>query len=311
MAEEASAWDDLVKYLHGAEQLFRPGTVFDTQRIDSIVLANVSARVAGRGFVPFAREVLRDVVGANLLAARDTCRRGVKKTPTEDVAVWSEIGPDLELRLADLVNIGEFIGEKSSGASAGQSMIDDMVVTFPGEINELPIDRLPTAFGLGVARYSRGFAGAEGASGHECFCIRVSRSRDAIVAVSIKSPNLVTRNRIVEAIYEALGVEPLMPAVHTDAYREIDLALFEGVYHGVGRRIIASSVSGNGLKLRVLANQGAEVEIHLSRTREMSLDILPRHLSLSLFRDPDDGGPAIMLGQNAYKRTCNEGPRAL
>ena len=192
-------WGKLVDLLSGVTQLFEPGTFFNYEHTESVLLGEILQRIVGtdvleqhraRVLAPLHIEPLSDQAGPDDIPEHSFDHATQRFQPLRRAprcAFWRASLSDSTLSIADLLQLAE----AAAGVDAGRVLRPDTVaalrrphVWLPGCIGGALREEIPASFGCGCAQYSGEVFGHNGsARGQTCALRYDPRSSVAVVVV--------------------------------------------------------------------------------------------------------------------------------
>lgn len=292
-------WRNFAQFLCQAPQAFRPGTVFDSQFGNSLILGEILGRITQMRLSEFVPEYLAATVGASVLPP-DPADPAVRVPE-----LWKAAVSDSTTSLADMVRFIRHAtsnpSKESTTGSKLSSLISTETITLPPAIEMVP--EHPIAFGLGAELFRHGVVGADGGGLH---AVAIRAFPDGhVVGVRVAPRDVTLRSRLLDALSEHFGYGGA-PAAGHDYYESLDLGAFVGTYRGgFSYPILVRRGDNATLHFTLQLPTGALTLTTLARSSDNILKMSPRPpCALALFFESTHGSPTIMLGNGAYKRVA-------
>jgi CubicO group peptidase (beta-lactamase class C family) len=317
-----STWAKFMEALKQAPLLFVPGTVFNYEHTECVLLAELLQRVAG--------QTLAELYQAHIFRPLDIrCGRIGEETGKEDAipehsfdaksgryaplrevphcAFWDGSLSDLTMSVSDLLTLGEALGGWNARSTFHPETIAQLRrthVLLPACIGGSQPERVPHAFGLGLAEYGVGLFGHNGSARGQTCALRIDLKSRAVLVVALNAWRPVARDMLVEKIlacFHEPGAEapPPPPVPYWDPQR------LPGTY--IGARGSTMSVEEHGSEIHCEVRWGAftpplRLVIVKGPNGQPQLASPISHLTIGFFRDPASETPAALLGLNAFRR---------
>lgn len=320
-------WPAFAAYLRRAPQFFRPGTVFNYEHSEAVLLAKILERCTGGGTSALIHELvlepLRIPPPVRDTQCSDSVRSGhhayaaasgtFSRIEIEQPApFWRGAFSNRTLSLRELLTLAEALAGAARARLPRPSALDLMrqpAVTLPPTLGGPLRELLPVTFGLGAAGLRAGWLGNTGVTQGQCIGLRYDPARRIAVAVGLNAMAPHVRDLLLNAICDAISPRERAP----EPPPQFDFSLHElaGRYHGGGNSRVDAAFTGGRLVCEI-GSRGASktlrVELALDEANELRLHTPVPQLSIGFFREPGADTPALMLGLNAYKRVA--GPRS-
>jgi CubicO group peptidase (beta-lactamase class C family) len=328
-------WEGLVDYLRSAPQLFRPGSVFNYEHTESVLLGRILERVTGRASLTLIRERILDPLGIvpgrladseddPLCAGRNDydarARRFVALPRVAELPeLWHAAFSSYTVSLGDLLRIAEALIGRPDARAAARGTHDSQVpasvseetrrrllrpvVRLPASVAGSAHELLPVAFGLGAATLPGGLHGNNGLSQGQCLALRFDPATHVVAVAGLNA----TLPRLRDLVLASVLAEATGRSTDAPKPRRADVGLHElpGRYVGPGSAVLGAALVEDRLILEIGAERAAPTfigELVAGAEGALVLHAVIPQLALGVFREPDSGSPAFMLGLNAYKR---------
>ena len=317
-------WDDLADYLRAVPQFFTPGSVFNYEHSEAVILAKILERVTSRSsteairrgiFEPLGLQAAtedltgnaRGFAGHHVLDPQKSRYRCVSAAPFS--VSWRAAFSAAGISLRELLRLSEAaMGPPSPSAGAGpvsdwvRHRLHATAVQIPRGIGGPAAEMLPVAFGLGAAVLGGGFFGNTGVAEGQCVGMRYDGTATSSVVVGINARLPHLRDFVLRAICARLtGRDSAHGRARPFGF---DLAELAGVYRGAGDARVFAAVEGPRLICSITPRSradGLRAELRIDDAGRPALHCALPQLSLGFFRR-QEGDIGLMLGLNAYKR---------
>lgn len=321
------SWPKFVEFFKGTEQVFRPGSAFNYEHTECVILGEVIRRVTGSS----AETLLRDLILAPLQLASGSIEgdaghpelrvadhsldqsRGqyvtVRSVPF--CAFWASSLSSMTISTVDLVTLGEVLSGLRRAPGIGGEVVSEVVrqaVQIPGGVGGPQREVTPRSFGFGCAQYAPGVLGHNGSARGQTCGLRFSPAAGFVVAVALNSWDPHARDSLLQSLLEALlpgapgesVVSPVPPQLRFDEMEGTYVGCVQGIEVEAKRRgdCLACIIGG-------LAGPGGQkitVELELDEAGELRAKCPLRHLSVGFFREEHTGAPAMLVGLNAFRK---------
>jgi CubicO group peptidase (beta-lactamase class C family) len=317
-ATRVKHWDDFVAYLERTPALFSPGTVFSYEHTESVLLAEIVRRVAGRDTLEhIAEHYLRPlgvepgVLGA--VDARDAGRHRFDARSASFVALddtrsaapfWLPAFSAYTVTVADLLAVAEAAMDENAGLLSSETLaaLATTVVRLPpaagGPLSEL----LPVGFGLGTGELRDGCRGNTGISAGQCVGLRFDASKRVAIAVALNAAAPHVRDFILATLAAELVRRPAPLQAPPFGF---DFSALAGTYVGPGNGIVHARCDRERLVCEIGREHKAgtlSLELSLDAAGRLQLRSPVPQLSIGFFAEPQEGAIGLMLGLSAYRR---------
>lgn len=324
-------WEGLVGYLRSAPALFPPGSVFNYEHTESVLLGRILERVTGRPCLALVRERVFEPLGiapgrladfeADLRSAGRneldprTGRFVAVESRAELNPLWHAAFSTYTVSLDDMVRIGEALmigGDAKHRASPlteeTRGRLVRPVVRLPRMLGGPARESLPVAFGLGAAELPGAVHGNNGLTHGQCLALRFAPAAHVVAAAGLNATLPHLRDFILSAVLAEAGIDA--PGECERPRLDVPLAELRGQYLGPGSAVLSASLADERLVLELEGSGARRAPIgELVADDEQGLVLhtpIPQ-LSVGVFRAPEGGAPCFMLGLNAYRRITTSG----
>lgn len=328
------SWPKFVEFLRNTEQVFRPGSVFNYEHTESVVLGEVIRRVSGSS----SERLILDFILQPLQLATGTIERDAGRTDIrvanhsldrdsgQYVAVrsvpycnfWASSLSSITASAVDLVTIGQVLGGLRNVPGISRPAVEHAmqpVVEIPPSWGEPEREVSPRSFGFGWAHYPKGLVGHNGSARGQTCGLRFSRRHGMVAVVALNCWDPCARDSLLDSVFRALLPEALVESEATRTQSKLTMEELEGTYRGCVQDVeILVTRRENRLLCAIggLAGGGAQklvVEMTVNESGEPRVRCPVRHLSVGFFREEDTGIPAMLVGLNAFRKVDVRGNR--
>jgi CubicO group peptidase (beta-lactamase class C family) len=316
------SWTKFVEFFRNTPQMFSPGTVFNYDHSECVILGEIVRRVTGATPAKLTNELVFEPLGvrtgtiagdrgqecsvADHVFDRTSQRyKNLKTIPYCDF--WAASLSDITINLPDLTTLGEaLIGRawcrlKEATIRAAQTQ----TILIPPHAGGTKSERLPERFGFGCAEYAGGLFGHNGSARGQTCGFRFDRANGLVIVVALNAWEPYVRDLILEHLV-AQTSQPAPPSTaHDDTW---NLRESEGTYlGGVQGVTVVARMDGERLALKITNER-----THTALCGTVGTDgggrlvwhSEAKHLSVALFRDVTSDAPCVMIGMNAFKRVA-------
>lgn len=318
--------EKLHAFARGTPQTFSPGTVFNYEHSESVLLGHIIRRITGRAVVELMQEWLFAPLGIScgtVAATQDPPSSRVAEHSLDGASrtykplrkvpysrFWATSLSDLTISPRELLELGELlVGTRICPDWPARSLneLHEPLVRVPDTAGGPARERMPVAFGFGCAHYGGGIFGHNGSARGQTVGFRFEPQSRTTVAVAINTWNPHLRDVLLNRVFELVR-----PARSLDACAEpvavLHLSELEGVYAGGTQGVrIEAQRTGEALSC-VVRNRYIPGEIRVQMAQDQAGRLAPQsdigHLSVGFFREPTAGCPCVMLGLNAYRKSA-------
>jgi CubicO group peptidase (beta-lactamase class C family) len=327
------SWDKLVEHLRQNQRCFPPGSVFNYEHTEHILLAEIIRRRSGRTSMQWAQSLIFDICGIeplrpSLITPANSAfvahhvfsdKRGefVPAALPPFSSFWEPSLPDSTVTLTDIAAIGELLlralrGDAPAGsisAAAVRNLRQCDIQLAPQVRSSVRHERVPIGFGSAMARYASGLLGHNASSAGQTTALRLDIERGLVIAVGVNAYVPYARDNVIErSLAKLQGVELTPPEPIEFSFdqlagpfgREQTCGTYVGSYFG---QIDVSSV-GEQLQLDLgppRRSARPRVSIVPSANDRFSIQS-PVPTLIGFFPDPVSGDPVLAMGVHAYKK---------
>jgi len=320
--------------LRRAAQLFEPGQVFSYQNSAAALLGDIVLRRTG--------VTLSETIGSTLFAENDRFASTVPWRGGDGSHalghVWSRsegrfVSCDRPLEVDDLMQsamsskaclsvcdllpfVEGLLGRPGTDCPGPTSLSHETILKMHEQVVSIPRGSegaaagfVPRAYGYGLGRYARGVMGHDSTMPGEATGFRIIPSARCAVVVGLNSDRGAQRQEIFDALFDALAV-PEIPEPASDLPFSLDE--LEGTY--AGRESLTVDVCRTGCELLLAMGYETKGLVKMLGGIDPSGHFQPRksagvvgelrdRICYTFFPDPHSGGPCLMMGVTALKRT--------
>lgn len=316
-------WEKFVAFFRDTPQMFTPGTVFNYEHTECVLLGEILRRLTRTPPLQLATELILDplrlTVGTIKADIRDPLIRVADSAPHGENGgfkelrsvpycdFWTASLSSTTISTSDLAKLGEaLIGLRHS--RLGNRTLEHVrtpLVHVPQQAGGPRSEKMPRAFGFGSAQYGGALFGHNGSARGQTCGFRYDPVLRAVIVVALNSWQPYVRDFLIKQIAEhiAPSVSALESACLVEDWSWSEL---EGSYascvHGVS---LVSSRDGDQLTCEIVNKSiGATATMTLSRDPQGTLVVQSsaQHLSVGLFHDAASGAPCMMVGLNAFRK---------
>lgn len=318
-------WAGFVAYLRDAPQLFVPGTVFNYEHSEAVLLEKLVTRATDMDALRLIRQIVLAPLGIRE-PVLDTCcesavrvghhaydtaaARFVRARIEPPPPFWRAAFSCHTLALCELIVLAEALADDRPDGPFPASTLSRMreaAVTLPPTVGGALRELMPISFGLGAAGLRGGWHGHTGVAQGQCIGLRYDPSRRIAVAVGLNVMAPPVRDLILSTICASLtGATRL--AEQPEPRLELELAELAGEYRGAGGVRVVAAFEDGRLCCEIgapRAAKGLRVELVADERRGLKLITPLPQLSLGFFKEPAHDSIALMVGMNAYKRVAD------
>lgn len=323
------SWDRLVLHLRTEQRSFPPGTVFNYEHSEHVLLAEILSRRFGsqmdkllhsevfgplgieRGSPKSDRQFNERYVGQHAFAAAKG--RYVTSPMPSFSNFWRYSLPDSTVTLAEIRRIAEWVMHEAAGCG----LVDELsqsVINIPAQVSSTAAaEVLPKAFGRVCARYGNSVFGHNGSSFGQTIALRIDPVDDIAVVVGVNAWATEARDRAADLALRLLRGEAVEYGTRME-FQPLEFYIqdlvggfsfdeLRGSYVGsYGTRVVVSEQDGN-LELTIGADQSEPSRIQIRRRENGLYQIASRRpVSCAFVRHPTNSGPVCFLGVHSYKK---------
>lgn len=326
------SWENCVGLLHDTDQFFEPGTVFNDDHLNHIILGQMIDRVKEKPFLDVVREDVlaplgivpgnrtEDAKHPDIYAHRHAWNREAQQWEPE---ADTYVEPDpafaavsyLSMTSADLLRLGKaLLADASASAAPGISawvkeQLFSEAVRVPSTISPTRASRWSmSGFGLGMALFQGGYRGALTTGRGQSSGIIFDGARRSVVALAMNAPNVQGREALLNTLFATFaGDSTVVPETGT-----LDMGFDEFLGPFTTRDIGGLYIGFRSEPVEVFAAQRSfafridrEDCYRFEATPENRLVMKARlPMPVGLFPDPASGKPCLMMGVNAFKKVA-------
>lgn len=326
----SQTWPGLVEHLKRSPQLFQPGSVFNYEHSEHVILGEMLRRIVGKSALQLASESILDPLNLAFssrqdfpddseFAIKDHRYNNAKKcfecvrTPAPG-SFWASSLSEKMLSLSDIVKIGEALLTGSMIGCSSADLFDDRIVLPAIYRSHGDAERLPVAVGHVLSRYSGGMLGHNGSAAGQSCALRMHVSKAAVIAVGINAWQPWARDEVISGICRALAIDtgnggtsdfPKSRRVASVA-AGFPLRELTGTYLGnLGKEVMVTEEGDNLLKIEIPRLKDGAFHIRKEENGHHSI-LARRPTNFGFFPDPASGAPCMILGLYSYaKRTIH------
>jgi CubicO group peptidase (beta-lactamase class C family) len=327
------SWDKLVQHLRQNERSFPPGSVFNYEHTEHVLLSEIIRRQSGRTSVQWAQSLIFDFCGIEPQRPSTTTLQGpafvanhvfsekrgefIPAALPPFSSFWEPSLPDSTVTLTDIVAIGELLlralrGDAPSGSISATAVhnLHQCDIQLPPQVrSSVRNERVPIGFGLGTARYASGVLGHNASSSGQTTALRIDVERNMAIAVGVNAYVTYARDAVIErAFTKMLGVDVTDPGQIEFSFDQLAgkfgpeelCGKFVGSYFGE----IEVSTAGGQLHLDLGTPQRpARPRVSIVPTDSERFTVQsPVPTLIGFFPDPVNGDPVLAMGVHAYKK---------
>lgn len=306
------SWKRFVEVLTSGIQLFTPGTVFNYEHTECVLLGEIVERIAHSDITTLFRAVILDPLG--LVARRmddesvpdhafepATKRyRPLRAPPSSEF--WRASLSDLTMSLGDLLRLGEAIaGSRSPFSKNSLDALRRSQIALPRSFGPAQHERIPSAFGHGLAHYDGGLLGHNGSARGQTCALRIASESNIVMVVALNAWRPYARDLLVRKILPTTDTQDRSAAEADVAENLVDWA---GRYVGSLDSHVDVACDGSNLTCFVRSGGSPPQELRIDVIRSPSDSIEVRsaasHVTIASFVDPHRNARNLMVGLNAY-----------
>jgi CubicO group peptidase (beta-lactamase class C family) len=319
------SWKKFAEFFSGAPQLFRPGTVFNYEHSECVILGEIIRRVTDtptdemmrqRIFEPLrlkAGRIKSDSsqprfhVADHGLDASTSRFKTLRTVPYS--AFWLSSLSDLTLSTSDLLVLGREMIDASRSKISREAILACRrpLTQVPATVGGAQREQMPLSFGAGCAEYAGKLWGHNGSARGQTCAFRFSPIHDLVIVVALNAWQPYLRDWIVNRIADA--VRKSEPHSSNRAHRsDWKFDELEGTYTGcVQGTTLVAQAEPDKLTCQVTSKgRAAALVMEVTCDPEGCLAVKSEapHLSLGFFREEDTDTPCMMLAMNAFKKVA-------
>jgi CubicO group peptidase (beta-lactamase class C family) len=326
-------WANLVDYLRSAPQYFVPGTIFNEENTESVIVAQIVARVTNKSVFEHFDEFLFSRLGLSVgrFSAESSSSRQAGchiLSPREGrfrLMDWSTVlGPAPNGRkgifemalsrytigLPEILTVAEFImgqgaidGKVRPLSGATLKLLRSPVIALPKMISSAISEVAPESYGIGAGHWRDGFSGVGGSTFGQSQGFRFDSRRGIAVAVAINAYMPVLRDLVIGRICEQFP-DGNSGRKQTEG-EHYEMSEIAGEYEGAGSK--RASIQRQEGRCVVFVDPGfgtrrGRVEIEMGAGGKLSLATKVPNLQIGFAREQDGGSVVLMMGPHAFKK---------
>ncbi len=318
-------WDKLVALLREDGKLFDPGTFFNYDHTESVLLGAIAERVTKTDIGVLHRKVILAPLG---IEAPKTCESTARQGPAEHdlaehefdpvtggflplraaprCAFWRASLSDATLSLLELLKLAEAIAGVDPGRLLRRetvSTLRDPRVWLPPCLGGSLREDVPSSFGCGCAQYESGVFGHNGSARGQTCSLRYNPSSGLVAVVALNAWRPHVRDMLCRKIVAASGGAG--PALFTEALPDWPFADVTGDYIGAaGASAEVREQEGQLICSLRTSRAGQAVRLTVTRTPDgrlqLASDVPQMTLGFSCGEPP--AARLMITGLNAYRR---------
>jgi len=316
------SWGKFVDFFGSTTQSFPPGTVFNYEHSEHVILGKILERTTGKS----PRELIYEEIFEPLnIGDRAATRAGdgydatsyvmpPAATAFERITVpspsvfWEASLSNLALTVSEIVSIGEvLLGFSAPDLPFSKFCLTGLMepeIDLPAAVYTENTEQMPLSFGVCGAQYGEGVFGHNGSIFGQTCALRLVPEQGVVVAVAINAwlPNI--RDRVVRSSLAAFGHESLdqncKPSRRTARW-DFDLEHLPGCYVGGAFDEVVLHKCDGGMEGSVSTTRGRYQLFKLVRGIDGSFAVrssTPN--SVGFFQHPERGSPCMIVGPYTY-----------
>jgi CubicO group peptidase (beta-lactamase class C family) len=332
------SWGRFIQHCRDNGQSFVPGSVFNYEHSEHVVLDEIISRTYGRTAPEAVRQRIFEPLGIAPGRAKTDLSEGASYVaqhtwssrqerfipmalpPFSDF--WAGSLPDATLTLQEVLTVAEAL----LGTGPGSTLFSKRTLTqlqapglgLPSQVASGPLaEELPIAFGTGCAQYGHGVLGHNGSMTGQTCAVRIDPARGVAVAVGVNAWVPFARDRAAKLALALASDQPEPADIPGGSLEKIPFPL-ERLLNGLSPEVIPGCYLGSYFGEIHVCRDGRSLHFDLGpagprrpRISTVSAEegtyVLDSQLPVSFgfFQDPVDANrPALMMGVHAYKRQC-------
>lgn len=318
------SWPKLVALLHEGDTLFPPGSVFNYEHTECVLLGELLQQITGSHIHDLYREIIfkpLDICCGNTKPGSESPELTVQDhafdaSVGDYVALrnpphcgfWDASLSDLTMSLPDMVTLGEAVaGFRKTPVFSARTveMIRAPCIWLPRTFGGPLHEQVPLAFGCGCAQYSASVFGHNGSARGQTVALRFDLRSRLVVAVGLSCWQPYLRDllcsKLIASMSGPAAEEPIEPHA-----AERGTANIPGRYIGTRGSFVDVSPAGEDFVCTVgaaAAKSRIRILLHPLDSGELEVRTDASHLTVGFFTAPGgDGQSAMMIALNAYRR---------
>jgi CubicO group peptidase (beta-lactamase class C family) len=333
------SWEHFIRHCRAQQYHFPPGSVFNYEHTEHVILGEIVRRVCGREAPTVIQERILSPLNIRLSCTKSDKNSGesyvaqhayaldrnafVPVSLAELCRFWDTSLSGATLTLQDMLSLGEALLTDRNSPEACALFADNTRAALqvagpplpPQVASGISSEQMPESFGLGFAHYSNGILGHNGSTFGQTCTLRVDRARKVVLAVGINAWAPNARDRAVSRTLACIASNGHSDYLSTPA--ALSQFKLERLMNGFTTRDIVG---------RYLGSYYGEIQVSWAHdTFVFDLGSIgpkrPRITAVAatahgdyviqsstpalvgFFKDPERHGvPALMMGMHAYKR---------
>ncbi len=322
------SWEKFAAFFRGTPQMFPPGSVFNYEHTECVILGEVIRRVSGSSCEALIRDLIlgplqltvgsieRDGGQPEAKVADHSFDRGSGQfKPVRSVpycSFWASSLSSMTASTADLVTLGEMLADLRRVPAIGREAIGEVMrqaVQLPRSSGGPEREVSPRSFGFGCAQYGAGIFGHNGSARGQTCGLRFSPRHGIVAAVALNCWDPYARDSLLESVLGELIPDAVAESSARPTLQKLQMDELEGTYAGCvqgveilvtrnGERLVCAiaGLGGGG------AGHKLTIEMTVDEAGELRAKCPLRHLSAGFFREESTGAPAMLVGLNAFKK---------
>jgi CubicO group peptidase (beta-lactamase class C family) len=313
------SWEKFMAFLKDSPQVFVPGTVFNYEHTESVLLGEIIQRVTNMTALQLMRELIFEPLGlqtgsiaadAGAVAdhAPDRANGGYKVLRAVPYCgFWAASLADVTLSPADLATLGDaLLGRIPSHFDPDTlARAREQIVDLPPYLEGLANEQMPQSCGFGCVEYAGGLFGHNGSARGQTCGLRFDPVQGLVLVVALNAWQPHVRDLILNSL--ARGLQPGGPGHRVRAPGEpTRFSEVAGDYVGCVHGVDMSVTSKGGTLVCNIRNQHARTSSSITLSPDdagrLSLGTEAQQPPVALFHEEATGSPCMMIGLNAFKR---------
>lgn len=315
-------WPKFLDGLRTGARLFPPGSVFNYEHTECVMMGEILRRISGqhphqlfrtRIFEPLGiqcGDLRADVTEQRFCVMDHAFDAGSSRYVTLRAVpysrFWESSLSDLTISLTDLVTLGAAVAgfdERRIFSANTLEAVRRPYITLPRSLGGKLREQIPIAFGCGCAQYGGSVFGHNGSARGQTCALRFDLSSRRVIAVGLNCWRPHVRDMLCAKMTAAIcGNEP---DTANGAALNWSFGELAGRYVGaLGTRVDVSE-SEAGLDICIRANSAqavSRISLHRGHDSELGFVSDAPHLTVGFFKAPASSEPALMVGLNAFRR---------
>lgn len=321
------SWPKFTNFFPKSEQVFHPGTVFNYEHTESVILGEVITRVSGIACETLIRDLIldplqltvgsieRDGTNPQVRVADHTFdRKNGEYAPVRSVPYcnfWAPSLSSMTISAVDLVTLGELLsGQRRVPGISTETVRATLrqAVDLPHSAGGPEREISPRSFGFGCAQYSRGVFGHNGSARGQTVGLRFAPDSAVAAVVALNCWDPHTRDQLLDSIFRMLLSDAVVDSDAAAIQPRLAMDELPGTYVGCvqGLEIVvtrkADSLIGTLGGLAGVGSPKLQIEMMFDESGQLRASSPVRHLAVGFFREEGTGAPAMLVGLNAFKK---------